>query len=599
MSGESSQGGAGSKRGLEAHDADPGSKRVTQENPFPGPRYPSLKVQLLLHQEEGLDFLRNREHGILPSGSTLSPHFFPNGGILADEMGLGKTVEMLALVTELGGTTLIVVPKNISTQWVKEIGEKTSGSKVFAYTEQMDLTTIDLSDYNIVITTYSRLLWDYKSMEEAKNRGQTKPMPLETFVFNRIVCDEAHTITNPGTTTSKACTHIRNTVGALHVWMLTGTPIVNKVGDLRALLTIVAGKGDQYNWLTSPPNNTRTFTLPNNTTLRLVKLTELMVLRRTKEILDLPELIEIVGEMPTFNEFEGQCYKKLLGAVQSLVQDMEEEAQEEGENTFFRILELLLYLRQACNSLATLNPKILLSLAPCKETGENERRLADAMKELLGSDLRRGDGDGEEVMVDGAGSNDSLPEEVKNFLDKVMRRSTKTDLVLQYLKNMEGKVLIFSHSVRYLNILRQELLREEYTCLQIDGSVAPDERDNLLEKFKTDDAIPVLLMTYKVGGTGLNITAACNVILVDMWWHKVFEDQAIARAHRIGQTRPVKYVRLFIDKSVEVEMMNLQHHKHGISEFVFNKKAEHEIPLRTKINVGTLIALLSNLQADV
>lgn len=187
--------------------------------------------------------------------------------------------------------------------------------------------------------------------------------------------------------------------------------------------------------------------------------------------------------------------------------------------------------------------------------------------------------------------------DTRDFIERIRKRSTKTKLVIEYVNKMlgadrtGGKVIIFSHSVIYLNILANELSSEGFLTLQIDGRLGIQERSDVLHTFKTDEQYKILLMTPKVGGMGLNITEANFVILCDPWWHKTYEEQGIARAHRMGQTRPVTWVQLYIRNTVEENIIKLQDHKADIRETVMSDLDESQVRMKPFFGLGALLEL--------
>ena len=88
----------------------------------------------------------------------------------------------------------------------------------------------------------------------------------------------------------------------------------------------------------------------------------------------------------------------------------------------------------------------------------------------------------------------------------------------------------------------------------------------MVDAFQADDGPPVFLISLKAGGTGLNLTAADHVFLVDPWWNPAVEDQAADRAHRIGQDRPVIVYRLVAEDTVEERILKLQDKKRALAE---------------------------------
>src|SRR5207247_7011157 len=92
------------------------------------------------------------------------------------------------------------------------------------------------------------------------------------------------------------------------------------------------------------------------------------------------------------------------------------------------------------------------------------------------------------------------------------------------------------------------------------------DRAAVVNAFQAEDGPPVLLTSLKAGGTGLNLTAADHVFLLDPWWNPAAEDQAADRAHRIGQNRPVLVYRLIAKDTVEEGILALQSKKRGLAE---------------------------------
>ena len=99
---------------------------------------------------------------------------------------------------------------------------------------------------------------------------------------------------------------------------------------------------------------------------------------------------------------------------------------------------------------------------------------------------------------------------------------------------------------------------------RLDGSTR--DRSAVVRRFQEDDAIPVMLISLKAGGTGLNLTAADHIFLLDPWWNPAVEDQAADRAHRIGQTRPVMIYRLVALDTVDERILELQQRKRELAD---------------------------------
>lgn len=126
------------------------------------------------------------------------------------------------------------------------------------------------------------------------------------------------------------------------------------------------------------------------------------------------------------------------------------------------------------------------------------------------------------------------------------------------------KALVFSQWTSLLDLIEPALKEAEIPFDRLDGSTA--DRGGVVSRFQADDGAPVLLMSLKAGGTGLNLTAADHVFLMDPWWNPAAEAQAADRAHRIGQERPVMVYRMVSEGTVEEKILNLQDKKRALFE---------------------------------
>jgi len=132
----------------------------------------------------------------------------------------------------------------------------------------------------------------------------------------------------------------------------------------------------------------------------------------------------------------------------------------------------------------------------------------------------------------------------------------------------EGRrVIVFSQFTEWLRLLMPELDALHLPWLALTGDTPTDQRGELVAQFQTG-TVSVLLASLKAGGTGLNLTAADSVVLLDPWWNPAVEAQAAARAHRIGQTRPVWVARLVAEGSIEERMLALQARKAQLAQAV-------------------------------
>ncbi len=144
--------------------------------------------------------------------------------------------------------------------------------------------------------------------------------------------------------------------------------------------------------------------------------------------------------------------------------------------------------------------------------------------------------------------------------------SSKLDLLLETLDSVvaEGhRALVFSQWTSLLDLTEPHLTKSGLGWLRLDGSTK--DRGEVVRRFQAEDGPPVLLVSLRAGGTGLNLTAADHVFLLDPWWNPAVEDQAADRAHRIGQMRPVLIYRLVSSDTVEERLIELQQRKRELA----------------------------------
>jgi SNF2 family DNA or RNA helicase len=147
--------------------------------------------------------------------------------------------------------------------------------------------------------------------------------------------------------------------------------------------------------------------------------------------------------------------------------------------------------------------------------------------------------------------------------------SAKLDLLLPQLREVldEGhKALVFSQFTSFLGILRRQLDAEKIPYLYLDGRTR--DRQEKVEAFQSNPECRLFLISLKAGGLGLNLTAADYVYLLDPWWNPAVESQAIDRAHRIGQVRPVFASRIVARDTVEEKILDLQKTKRDLADAV-------------------------------
>ncbi|KAG6436994.1 hypothetical protein SASPL_101901 [Salvia splendens] len=133
------------------------------------------------------------------------------------------------------------------------------------------------------------------------------------------------------------------------------------------------------------------------------------------------------------------------------------------------------------------------------------------------------------------------------------------------------KAIVFSQWTSMLDLVEMSLKNNHISYRRLDGTMSIVARDMAVKDFNTDPEVDVMLMSLKAGNLGLNMVAACRVILLDLWWNPTTEDQAVDRAHRIGQTRTVTVSRLTVKDTVEDRILSLQDDKRKMVASAFGE----------------------------
>ena len=317
--------------------------------------------------------------------------------------------------------------------------------------------------------------------------------------FDTVVLDEAQHIKNRQSQNAQAVKSIKGP----HRLVLTGTPMENSVLDLWSIFDFL-----MPGYLGSAQDFRERYELPitkdksEGAQSRLARRLRPFLLRRTKREVapELPEKLEQVS-LCELSDDQAAAYQELLAASRREVLDAV-GAQGLARSRMV-VLNALLRLRQVCCDLR------LLKLDNANESLSGKVAL---FRELL------------DEVIDGG-----------------------------------HRVLVFSQFVSMLSLLKQELDRDAIRYSYLDGST--QNRAEVIEEFQGDTDIPVFLISLKAGGVGLNLTGADTVIHFDPWWNPAVEDQATARAHRIGQTRVVTSYKLITRGTVEEKILALQSRK--------------------------------------
>ncbi len=155
----------------------------------------------------------------------------------------------------------------------------------------------------------------------------------------------------------------------------------------------------------------------------------------------------------------------------------------------------------------------------------------------------------------------------KLFIDNYTGGSGKLDslyqIILEEIDN-GNRLLIFSQFVETLNIIEEYLNNNYIEHFKIIGETKSEDRLKITNEFNANTRYKVVLISLKAGGTGLNLVGANVVIHVDPWWNYAVENQASDRAHRIGQSKNVKVIKLITEDSIEQRVIELQEYKKSL-----------------------------------
>ncbi|MGY4478697.1 DEAD/DEAH box helicase [Bradyrhizobium sp. USDA 3364] len=323
------------------------------------------------------------------------------------------------------------------------------------------------------------------------------------------VLDEAQTVKNSNAATTRRLQDIR----ARHRFCLTGTPMENHLGELWSIMNFAnpGYLGERAAFV----RNWRTPIEKRADVGRARVLTQRIrpfLLRRTKQ--------EVAVELPPKSEFaesivlEGS-QRELYDAIRlSMSEKVRKAIRERGlAKSHIVVLEALLRMRQAC-----CDPALL------------------------------------------------------NLDDGIKRPSAKLDRLMEMVEELlseKRKIIVFSQFTSML-----ALIRKRCDALAIRYSVLTGEtkdRRSAIEGFQDGDA-DLFLISLKAGGVGLNLTAADTVIIFDPWWNPAVEEQAIDRAHRIGQDKAVFVYRLVTAGTIEEKMDELKARKRALADSIFDSE---------------------------
>ena len=138
----------------------------------------------------------------------------------------------------------------------------------------------------------------------------------------------------------------------------------------------------------------------------------------------------------------------------------------------------------------------------------------------------------------------------------------------------DHKVLIFSSFVKHLKLLSNSFEDRGWPYAWLTGSTT--NREEVIDRFNSDASVKAFFISLKAGGTGLNLTAADYVFIIDPWWNPAAEMQAVSRAHRIGQDKKVTLYRFITKGTVEEKIQRLQRYKKELTYAVIHPRMSME-----------------------
>ena len=335
--------------------------------------------------------------------------------------------------------------------------------------------------------------------------------------YDTAVLDEAQAVKNPAAGISKRIRDIR----ARQRLALTGTPLENSLQELWSL----------YDWLIPGLlGNRKSFTAGYRTPIEkrgdgakqrlLSTRVKPFLMRRTKEQVarDLPEKT-VIDEIVLLEGAQAALYESIRTAMDKRVR--EAIAARGLAASRIAILDALLKLRQVC-----CDPRLVRLDAARKVTESAKRSRLFALLEELVAEGRR--------------------------------------------------ILVFSQFVKMLKLVERDVASRGWGYAMLHGSTK--DRDTQVSNFQSG-ALPLFLVSLKAGGTGLNLTAADTVILYDPWWNPAVERQAMDRAHRIGQDKPVFVHRLIAENTVEAAIQRMQMRKQALADALFEGTGQGPLTL--------------------
>lgn len=464
---------------------------------------PGLKVKLFPYQVEGVAFLASRGRALL-----------------ADDMGLGKTLQAIAAGSWLADHAevkriLILCPTSLKHQWGREIG-KFTGHKVQIMQGGPDQRGVQYrADALFFIANYELVLRDLSIIGE-----QLKP--------DLLILDEAQRIKNWRT---KLASTVK-LIPSRYVFVLSGTPLENRLEDLYSLLQLVDVRVLGPLWrclLDFHITDERGKVIGYRNLSELRRRIAPVLLRRDRRLVidQLPERSEVTLDI-AMDVKQQELHGSALQAAGQLAQIAKRRPLTPSEHN--RMLAALQQARMTCNAAGLVD------------------------KETQGSPKL---------------------EELARLLEELCLQSNR-------------KAVVFSQWALMTEMVESLVRGMGLGCVRLHGGVPGNKRGELMERFQNDDAVQVFIST-DAGGTGLNLQAATALINLDMPWNPAILDQRIARIHRLGQKNKVQVFLLLAEDSYEQRVAQLVRGKRDLFDNVIDPDAAEDTVGVSKKMLQTLV----------
>ncbi|XP_017797853.1 PREDICTED: lymphocyte-specific helicase-like, partial [Habropoda laboriosa] len=555
---------------------------------------------------------------------------YENGlnGILADEMGLGKTIQIIALLCHLiekqqDGPYLLIAPLSTIPNWLLEFEKFAPKLPVVLFHGQQDERHIIKKKIKTgykITNTYSTLPIVLTSFEMPIHEQKF----IKSLNWRYIIIDEGHRIKNHECLLIK----ILKSCKSMSRLLLTGTPLQNNLAELWSLLNFLLPEifddlAVFESWFDAKElqhdEGTKNFLKLEQEKHVLSSLREILqpfMLRREKSdvCLDIPPKKELIVYAP-LTELQHNLYKAVLNYdIARLSKSKEEQIiyTEDGRrpmrkcvlkninNTitegFKREMSPASSLWESDESTCSTDETILSTWKQFTNITEHNREFLLKMRMVHKTIVYKKIVNHPYLIHYPEGTN-LLPK-----LDEdIVRSSGKLlvlDSMLAKLKKQRHKVLLFSTMTKILDIIEDYLSLRNYKYVRLDGLTSLIERKENIKTFNTDPEVFMFLISTRAGGVGLNLVGADTVIMYDSDWNPQVDIQAMARCHRIGQTKPVMIYKLCTKGTLDEAIINRAKVKRVLEKMVISKHSQ-AVNVNSKTHLLELQRLLESKECQV